>query len=518
MLRIFFSTLITLLFASANAQDVIVKTDNSTLKSKVLEISDTEIKYKKWENLEGPTYSTNKSLVIKIVYQNGSIDVFKEEKGEKKPEVKQKPATAKPPVKPSFKKYTSQHYKNAFNQFIDNRTEYFEADSSLAGYAMIEIPELVLYNTAGEKVKVNDYINTNKKFQDKPTLLMTWSATWCGPCIKIIDSLLLTHKITDQYNLVLVSRDDDSEKSKESKSYISLENTIAFLKNSKRYNYWKNALLLFDRDNRFKNMDDETTPTFLWLDKDLKIFNMYIGYDINIGFIPYLLGTTVKYSGGTPMVFRYGKYPGDTENFTVSLERRKIDEYIQVIKTIVYKRWLIESKLIYFYSTNNEGKIIPVSNSVSNSDLTIDQLEKAAKDFLEKKEYQRSLEYYEAAAKKGSVIAMLESGVINSAYIGDFGKSYFWYEKATLTGNEEAMIKIGDIYLTGRGTTKDHSKAVEWYKRAADKGNRYAMNLVALRYRYGGPGLEKNLDKSKEWYAKACAAGHKSSCNVSFEE
>ena len=60
----------------ANAQDVIVKKDNSTILSKVLEISSTEIKYKKWSNQEGPTYSISVSEVASINYQNGDVEKF----------------------------------------------------------------------------------------------------------------------------------------------------------------------------------------------------------------------------------------------------------------------------------------------------------------------------------------------------------------------------------------------------------------------------------------------------------
>ena len=58
------------------AQDVIVKKDNSTILSKVVEISDTEIKYKKWSNQDGPTYSIKKTEVFSINYSNGDIDKF----------------------------------------------------------------------------------------------------------------------------------------------------------------------------------------------------------------------------------------------------------------------------------------------------------------------------------------------------------------------------------------------------------------------------------------------------------
>lgn len=60
----------------SNAQDVIVMKDNTTILSKVIKISPTEIEYKKWSNLDGPIYTINKSEVSSINYQNGEIDKF----------------------------------------------------------------------------------------------------------------------------------------------------------------------------------------------------------------------------------------------------------------------------------------------------------------------------------------------------------------------------------------------------------------------------------------------------------
>ena len=60
----------------AMAQDVIVMKDQTTVMSKVLEISSTEIKYKKWDNQDGPTYSVLRSEVVSINYQNGEVESF----------------------------------------------------------------------------------------------------------------------------------------------------------------------------------------------------------------------------------------------------------------------------------------------------------------------------------------------------------------------------------------------------------------------------------------------------------
>lgn len=79
--RRLFTTLFLLCLAGmATAQDVIVRTDNSTVLSKVLEISSTEIKYKKWDNLEEPTYSIGKSEVLSINYKNGEVEIFSDAK------------------------------------------------------------------------------------------------------------------------------------------------------------------------------------------------------------------------------------------------------------------------------------------------------------------------------------------------------------------------------------------------------------------------------------------------------
>ena len=75
-LRLFMLTAAIMCSLVANAQDVIVKNDGSTIISKVLEITGTEIKYKKYSNLKGPTYTINKTDVNYINYENGEKENF----------------------------------------------------------------------------------------------------------------------------------------------------------------------------------------------------------------------------------------------------------------------------------------------------------------------------------------------------------------------------------------------------------------------------------------------------------
>jgi len=63
--------LLLLCSAVANAQDVIVKKDGSTIVCRVLELTSTEIIYKKWSDLNGSNYVMNRADASAINYQNG---------------------------------------------------------------------------------------------------------------------------------------------------------------------------------------------------------------------------------------------------------------------------------------------------------------------------------------------------------------------------------------------------------------------------------------------------------------
>lgn len=72
--------LLTLLFVcvflNVSAQDLITLKNGSDIKSKVTEINLTEIKYKKFDNLNGPIFTISKEDVLIIRYENGTKDIF----------------------------------------------------------------------------------------------------------------------------------------------------------------------------------------------------------------------------------------------------------------------------------------------------------------------------------------------------------------------------------------------------------------------------------------------------------
>lgn len=73
--------LLGLLLPAMNAfsQDILTKKNGDEIQVKVLEITNTDVKYKKWSNQDGPSYTLPKSDVFMIKYKNGEKEVFKEE-------------------------------------------------------------------------------------------------------------------------------------------------------------------------------------------------------------------------------------------------------------------------------------------------------------------------------------------------------------------------------------------------------------------------------------------------------
>lgn len=77
MKKILFSVLMLLCASSVlSAQDIITKRNGEDIKAKILEVNLNEIKYRKWDYLEGPIFSIAKHDVLIVRYENGTNDIF----------------------------------------------------------------------------------------------------------------------------------------------------------------------------------------------------------------------------------------------------------------------------------------------------------------------------------------------------------------------------------------------------------------------------------------------------------
>ncbi len=83
MKKLFLSLLLLTIFdLHLFCQDILVLKSGDELKVKVTEVLPDVVKYKKWDNQDGPSYSEAKANIFMIKYKNGTKDVFatKEEK------------------------------------------------------------------------------------------------------------------------------------------------------------------------------------------------------------------------------------------------------------------------------------------------------------------------------------------------------------------------------------------------------------------------------------------------------
>ena len=83
----------------------------------------------------------------------------------------------------------------------------------------------------------------------------------------------------------------------------------------------------------------------------------------------------------------------------------------------------------------------------------------------------------------------------------------YWYRRAARHGHAGALIRLGDIYRSGRGLPKDAVHAVRLFRSAAMRGSRrgqFAMGVCCER----GEGLPMDGAEAVEWYGQAAQNGY----------
>ena len=81
-MKVLSGLLMMVFFGTLHAQDIIITKDAQKIEAKILEVSGSEIKYKKQSNLEGPTFILGVEELNSIIYANGEVQVF-EDKADK---------------------------------------------------------------------------------------------------------------------------------------------------------------------------------------------------------------------------------------------------------------------------------------------------------------------------------------------------------------------------------------------------------------------------------------------------
>lgn len=60
-----------------SAQDIIITNDSQKIEAKITEVSKSEIRYKEYDNLDGPTFVLSTKDIDTIIYSSGKVKLFK---------------------------------------------------------------------------------------------------------------------------------------------------------------------------------------------------------------------------------------------------------------------------------------------------------------------------------------------------------------------------------------------------------------------------------------------------------
>ena len=92
-------TLLSLIFCVSilMAQDIIITKDSKRIEAKIIEVTPTTVKYKKWSYQDGPDIHEAKSNIAAIMWGNGEVEAFNVEVAEAP--VEQKETVEAPVIK-----------------------------------------------------------------------------------------------------------------------------------------------------------------------------------------------------------------------------------------------------------------------------------------------------------------------------------------------------------------------------------------------------------------------------------
>ena len=117
---------------------------------------------------------------------------------------------------------------------------------------------------------------------------------------------------------------------------------------------------------------------------------------------------------------------------------------------------------------------------------------------------------YEADAQSGNVDAQLKLGMM---YItGDIidknpELALKWLRLAAKGNNTDAQLRLGELLYKGFDVDRNFEESAKWFQLAATSGNAKAQYLLANMYRKG-IGVAKNSKVAGKWYSKAANQGH----------
>ena len=94
-----------------------------------------------------------------------------------------------------------------------------------------------------------------------------------------------------------------------------------------------------------------------------------------------------------------------------------------------------------------------------------------------------------------------------AAVKGDYATALRLLQPLAGSGNADAQLFLGLVYVNGEGVPKDDQQALHWLRKSADQGNASAQYNLGVMYR-NGRGVPKDDQQAYFWWLLASVSGH----------
>lgn len=171
MKKILFTIFATTVALVALSADVIITTKSEKLEVKIMEISSSEVKYKKINNLQGPTFVLNTSEINTIMYENGEVQVIEH----KATQPTAAPQTSYNNQPMQYPQTYNNGYNNGYNYGTNNRMPY-PGTPGYAGPGIIRDGRHYYFN--GQQIVLQDFL-----YQTCPVAYDYWRKNFVIECV-----------------------------------------------------------------------------------------------------------------------------------------------------------------------------------------------------------------------------------------------------------------------------------------------------------------------------------------------
>jgi hypothetical protein len=122
-----------LVFGQNVKPDKIFKKDNTQIEARVIEITESQVKYRKFSNLEGPIYTINKNELTIVIYSNGESEQFGPQNDTVSKPVLMNPQTSEATIKNNNAEQKQNNEKGFLRYFEGGYCNFADYTNGLGG-------------------------------------------------------------------------------------------------------------------------------------------------------------------------------------------------------------------------------------------------------------------------------------------------------------------------------------------------------------------------------------------------